>query len=304
MRCDLHVHTIHSGMCTVPLLSRICRESYNDPLEVYSTLKRRGMDLVTITDHDSIDAAETLRRYPDFFLSEEVSCETPGGTSFHMGVYDITERQHMELQRRRNDFPSLMAYLREQDLFFSLNHMYSGLTGRRTLSDFELFQYHFPAVETRNGQLIAKLNGAAAAYAERLRMARVAGSDAHSLSSLAGTSTEVRAARNAREFLMGLRHGRGVACGESGGYRKLTRAVFEIAGGMMTETKWTLALSPLALFIPLVTLGCWLREIVFGQHWILRAGAERGTSRHIWCPIRKWSASDGSMGQTKVARSR
>jgi len=63
------VHTIHSGMCTVPLLSRICRESYNDPLEVYTTLKRRGMDLVTITDHDSIDAAETLRRYPDFFLS-------------------------------------------------------------------------------------------------------------------------------------------------------------------------------------------------------------------------------------------
>jgi len=273
MRCDLHVHTIHSGMCTIPLLSRICRESYNDPLEVYTTLKRRGMDLVTITDHDSIDAAETLRRYPDFFLSEEVTCETPGGTGFHMGVYDITERQHFELQRRRNDFFSLMAYLHEEDLFFSLNHMYSGLTGRRTLTDFELFTNHFPAVETRNGQLLAGLNGAAAAYAERLAMAPVAGSDAHSISSVGSTCTEVRAARDAREFLMGLRYGRGMACGESGGYRKLTRAVFEIAGAMMTERKWTLALSPLALFIPLVTLGCWLREIAFGQHWILRTGS-------------------------------
>src|SRR6266849_561574 len=103
MRCDLHVHTIHSGMCTVPLLDRICRESYNDPLEVYTTLKRRGMDLVTITDHDSIDAAETLRHYPDFFLSEEVSCETPSGTRVHMGVYGITEWHHIELRRRRND---------------------------------------------------------------------------------------------------------------------------------------------------------------------------------------------------------
>jgi len=42
---------------------------------------------------------------------------------------------------------------------------------------------------------------------------------------------------------------------------------------MMVERKWTLALSPLALFIPLVTLGCWLREIAFGQHWTLRTGS-------------------------------
>src|SRR5258708_27498489 len=145
----------------------------------------------------------------------------------------------------RNCFFSVMAYLREEDLFFSLNHMYSGLTGRRTLTDFELFTNHFPAIETRNGQILDSLNAAAAAYAERLAMAPVAGSDAHSLSSLGRTSTQVRAARDAREFLMGLRYGRGVACGESGGYVKLTRAVFEIAAAMMTEREWTLALSPL-----------------------------------------------------------
>src|SRR5260370_8627279 len=187
MRGDWHVHTIHSGMCTIPLLNRICRESYNDPLEVYTTLKRQGMDLVTITDHDSIDAAEALRRCPDFFLSEEVSCETPGGTGFHMGVYDITERQHIELQRRRNDFFSLMAYLREEDLFFSLNHMYSGLTGRRTLTDFELFTNHFPAVETRNGQLLASLNEAAGAHPDGLLMSPEGGADGH-IQSSAGTT--------------------------------------------------------------------------------------------------------------------
>jgi predicted metal-dependent phosphoesterase TrpH len=69
MRCDLHVHTDRSGMCTVPVADRFCRESYNDPIEVYDLLKRRGMDLVTVTDHDSIGAAEALRSYPDFFLS-------------------------------------------------------------------------------------------------------------------------------------------------------------------------------------------------------------------------------------------
>ena len=73
MKCDLHVHTIHSGMCTVPLFNRICRESYNDPHRLYAALRQRGMDLVTVTDHDSIDAVEPLRHHPDFFLSEEVS---------------------------------------------------------------------------------------------------------------------------------------------------------------------------------------------------------------------------------------
>jgi len=73
-------------MCTVPLLDRICRESYNHPDAVYDRLKHRGMDLVTITDHDSIDAVEPLRKYPDFFLSEEVSAASPapGCTSASM----------------------------------------------------------------------------------------------------------------------------------------------------------------------------------------------------------------------------
>jgi len=52
-------------MCNTPGLSRVCRESYNDPVEVYEQLKRLGMSMVTVTDHDSIEATEALRRYPD-----------------------------------------------------------------------------------------------------------------------------------------------------------------------------------------------------------------------------------------------
>ena len=108
MRCDLHVHSIASGMCQTPGFERICRESYNEPNEVYSCLKRLGMSLITITDHDSIDAVEDLRKYPDFFLSEEVTVRMPSGTELHVGAYRITERDHVEIQRRRNDFISLM----------------------------------------------------------------------------------------------------------------------------------------------------------------------------------------------------
>src|ERR1700712_2257704 len=106
MRCDLHVHTRHSGMCTVPVLSRICYESYNEPRPLYDTLKCRGMDLVTVTDHDSIGAADELRSHSDFFLSEEVTCTMPSGTEMHAGVYGIRESDHQQLQRRSKDIES------------------------------------------------------------------------------------------------------------------------------------------------------------------------------------------------------
>src|SRR5215475_1589660 len=152
MRCDLHLHTIASGMFNVPGLSQICRESYNPPDTVYNLLKQRGMSLVIITDHDSIEAVETLRSHMDFFLSEEVTVWMPSGTEMHLGVYNITERDHLEIQRRRSDFIALLMYLTERKLFFSVNHALSGLTGRREAEDFSWVASYAPAFETRNGQ--------------------------------------------------------------------------------------------------------------------------------------------------------
>jgi predicted metal-dependent phosphoesterase TrpH len=181
MRCDLHVHTDCSGMCTVPVARRFCQESYNDPLELYWLLKRRDMDLVTVTDHDSIDAAEYLRRFPDFFLSEEVTCTMPSGTEVHVGVYDIPERDHVQIQQRRRDVPALIAYLRQRGLLFAVNHVFSALTGRRTDADFALFQNFFPAMETLNGQLLPACNGAAETLSARWGKIPLGGSDSHTL---------------------------------------------------------------------------------------------------------------------------
>ena len=41
--------------------------------------RRRGMDLVTLTDHDTIAGALEIAPLPGTFLSEEVSCLLPGG---------------------------------------------------------------------------------------------------------------------------------------------------------------------------------------------------------------------------------
>jgi predicted metal-dependent phosphoesterase TrpH len=273
MKCDLHVHTHHSGMCTVPVMTRICRESYNDPREVYDTLKRRGMDLVTVTDHDSIDAVEPLRHHEDFFLSEEVSCSTEHGTHLHMGVYGIEERDHVELQRRRDDMPRLIAFLDERRLLFSINHVFSSLTGPRTDADFEDFSKNFPAVETRNGQMLEVANRYAAAFAERHGRIAMGGSDAHTLASLGRTYTTVGGARTAAEFLEGLKQGHSIVEGESGDVWRLTKAVCSIGASMVQEKPWTAILIPLMAFVPAITIVNFMLELSFAAKWGNRVAA-------------------------------
>ncbi len=59
MRADLHVHTLHSRRSGSLQFLR-SRDCYSEPIDVYRSAKARGMDLVAITDHDSIDGALEL----------------------------------------------------------------------------------------------------------------------------------------------------------------------------------------------------------------------------------------------------
>jgi len=254
-------------MCTVPVLSRVCRESYNEPAALYETLKRRGMDLVTVTDHDSIDAVEELRGHADFFLSEEVTCTMPSGTEMHAGVYGMCDHDHVELQRRRTDIQSLLAYAVERRLFVTVNHIYSSLTGTRTEDDFAIFARDFHGVETINGQILACANKLAADFAVRFNKPVIGGSDSHTLACVAKTYTEVPGAQTVEDFLAGLRRGQSVAHGESGDYWKLTNAVCGIGASLLREKVWMSAFSGLFAVAPMVTAANYFRELAFAWYW-------------------------------------
>jgi len=254
-------------MCTVPFVRGICRECYSEPEAVYEKLKRAGMGLVTVTDHDSIEAGETLGRHSHFFLSEEVTCSMPTGTTVHIGVYDINERQHVEIQQRHDDLPRLLAYFREQDLLLSLKHPSSCLTDRRDFADLQWFRYAFPAWEVVNGQIPDSNNRLAQEFARMEGKAVLAGSDAHTLPSAGSAFTEVPTARTREEFFEGLREGRGRVKGEVGGYWKLTREVVGISRGLFRDKPWAWVLAPLAVAVPVLTLANHLRELRFARHW-------------------------------------
>jgi predicted metal-dependent phosphoesterase TrpH len=282
MRCDLHVHSTASGMCSTPGLGRVCRESYNEPQEVYDQLRRLGMSMVTVTDHDSIDAAEVLRRYPNFFLSEEATVRMPSGTEMHLGVYGITERDHVEIQRRRSDFIGLVMYLSERKLFFSVNHVFSGLTGRREEEDFSWFASYVPAFEVRNGQMWPEANASAERLAGRLGKIGLGGSDSHTIAGVGMTYTEVPGVRTVDEFFAGLRAGRGIVHGAHGSYAKLTADVYRIAQSFFGEKPWALPILPLTVLVPAITAGHWLNEMRFCRKWAAALESGQKSPRMLW----------------------
>jgi predicted metal-dependent phosphoesterase TrpH len=222
LRADLHVHTRHSRVNgNVPFLRS--RDCYSDPFDVYATAKRRGMDIVTITDHDSVDGClEFLSRHPDatdFLIGEEVSCLVPDTTlEVHLAVYGTSERIHADLQPLRDNVFEAMAYLRASETFFAFNHPFHFFRNQLPLPDYLRLVAAAPAVEVRNGTMLLRHNELVADIWGRLRGAGapiVAGSDAHTLRRVGRTWTEAPGS-NAAEFLAHLRAGAGRPGGAHG----------------------------------------------------------------------------------------
>jgi predicted metal-dependent phosphoesterase TrpH len=221
-RADLHVHTRHSRVNgNVPFLRS--RDCYSDPFDVYATAKRRGMDIVTITDHDSIDGGlEFLSRHPDatdFLMGEEVSCRVPGtDLEAHLAVYGTSESVHRDLQPLRGSVFEAMAYLRANGVFFAFNHPFHFFRHQIPLRDYLRLIAAAAAVEVRNGTMLPRHNALVAELWPRLRGAAapiVAGSDAHTLRRIGRTWTEAPG-RTAADFLAGLRAGAGRPGGAHG----------------------------------------------------------------------------------------
>lgn len=224
LRADLHVHSWHSTQAGNMRFLK-SRDCYSNPEDVYLAAKARGMDLVTITDHDSIEGClELLTRRPgatDIFISEEVSCWLPPtGIQVHLGVYGTSERLHREIQPLRGNVFDVIALLEEAGVFFSLNHLLHFYRRQIPLQDYLRLLDHVPALETHNGTMLRAHNDLIAYLARCWTGGRpfgmTGGSDAHTLRRVGRTWTEAPAA-DAAEFLRSLHERRSTTGGAHGG---------------------------------------------------------------------------------------
>jgi glycosyltransferase involved in cell wall biosynthesis/predicted metal-dependent phosphoesterase TrpH len=230
-RADMHCHSTASQVSKLGVQRALgLPECATPPEEVYELAKRRGMDFVTITDHDTIDGVLRIADRPDVFVSEELTAHFRGEPqAVHVLCYGITPADHEWLQANRGDVELCAMYLYDQEIACALAHPYyavgAPLSARHRRRLAELFEIW----ETRNGARARELNRPAAMYVATLDGIGIGGSDDHAGIDIGRTWTEAPPASTPVEFLEHMRAGRVTARGKQGSAAKWAHAAIALA---------------------------------------------------------------------------
>jgi glycosyltransferase involved in cell wall biosynthesis/predicted metal-dependent phosphoesterase TrpH len=285
-RVDMHCHSTASEVSRLGVQRALgLPECATPPQEVYELAKRRGMDFVTITDHDTIAGVLEIADRPDVFISEELTAHFRGEPqAVHVLCYGITPADHDWLQANRGDVELCAAYLYERDIVCALAHPYytvgAPLTPRHRRRLAELFGIW----ETRNGARAPELNRPAATYVATRDGVGIGGSDDHAGIDIGRTFSEAPASRTPAEFLDHLRHGRVTARGKQGSAAKWAHAAIALAARSLGRDESS---GPVTQPDPQRVLTMMQRLLREGD---ARHGATRGdlSPRDARCLLRAW----------------
>lgn len=177
-KVDFHLHSHASNVTDYYAANAFSiPESYSEPRRLYHLLKQRGMGLVTLTDHNSIDGVRELldAGLPDVFISAEITTTFPeDGCRIHVTVANVTELQFAETLRLRENVYEMVAWLDRQiavegpgdnkiawfmthPLMSTQNRPY-GRDGSLRVEHLERMLVLCPAFEVQNGARTRALN--------------------------------------------------------------------------------------------------------------------------------------------------
>jgi glycosyltransferase involved in cell wall biosynthesis/predicted metal-dependent phosphoesterase TrpH len=235
----MHCHSTASQLSRLGVQRSLgLPECATPPREVYELAKKRGMDFVTITDHDTIEGALELEGLPDAFVSEELTARFAGEPqAVHVLCYGITPGDHEWLQAHAGDVEACAAYLHENEIACALAHPFFYVAAPLTRRHRRRLAELFPIWEVRNGSRAAELNMPAAVYVDTRGGTGIGGSDDHAGVDIGRTWTEVPAAETPEEFLAHMRAGHAEARGEQGSAAKWTHAAMAIATRALGEAE-------------------------------------------------------------------
>ncbi len=230
-RVDLHCHSTASAEARLGVQRALgLPECATPPEEVYELAKRRGMDFVTITDHDTIDGALAIADQPDVFVSEELTARFRGEPqAVHVLCYGIDEDDHAWLQRNAGDVEACAEYLYGNDIACALAHPFFAVAAPLTARHRRRLAQIFSIWETRNGSRARELNLPAAIYIDTHGGTGVGGSDDHAGVDIGRTWTETPLAGSPEEFLCHLRAGHAEGCGDQGSAAKWAHSAMALA---------------------------------------------------------------------------
>lgn len=251
-KADLHVHSKYSTRPSYWILQKIgCSESYTEPLKLYSIAMDRGMNFVTITDHDSVEGCLEIAHLRDTFISEEITTYFPqDGCKLHVLAYGITERQHADISSLRKNIFELVEYLNQERIVYAAAHPMYSINNLLAIKHFEQQIILFKNFEL-NGSQDACQNNILSCILKNLtpdaiellankhnlkpygdrpwEKNLIGGSDDHSSLNIASTYTEVEGVSSAEEFLKGIGQNNTCVKGQPSDPRAMAHSLYSIA---------------------------------------------------------------------------
>ena len=230
-RADMHCHSTASEVAKLGIQRSVgLPECATPPQEVYELAKARGMDFVTITDHDTIAGCLEIEDRPDVFVSEELTTWFAGAPqAVHVLCYGITGSDHEFLQAHAKDLETCAAYLHEREITCALAHPFFAVAAPLTARHRRRLAELFPIWETRNGSRARELNMPAAVYIETHGGTGIGGSDDHAGVDIGRTYTQTPPSSTPEEFLAHLRGGRATNAGDQGSAAKWAHSGMALA---------------------------------------------------------------------------
>ncbi len=230
-RVDLHCHSAASRFSKLGIQRNLgLPECATHPEEVHELAKRRGMDFVTITDHDTIDGCLQIADRPDVFISVELTAWFRGEPqAVHVLCFGITPDDHEFLQANNADVEECAAYLHSNGIACSLAHPFYAVEAPLTPAHRQRLASLFPVWETRNGSRARELNMPAAVYIETHGGSGTGGSDDHAGVDIGRTYTETPWAATPADFLRHVRQGQAAAHGAQGSAAKWAHSALALA---------------------------------------------------------------------------
>jgi len=165
-KADLHVHSSYSNKPTYWAMRKFSvPESYTSPQYLYRVARERGMDFVTITDHNTINGALEIAHLAGAFISSEITAHFPeNGCKVHVVVLHISEAQFRTIHEMRKNVYEMVAYLHSEKIAHFLAHPLYAQNDKLNLEIIERSLLLFTTFEIKNGCRAHRFNG----FTERL----------------------------------------------------------------------------------------------------------------------------------------
>ncbi len=236
-KIDPHVHSLASNQPFDHTMTKRLGilDCYNDPEHIYAVAKQRGMDYVTITDHNRIcEALKLASKYDDVIVGCEFDVNVsafpqPFGKPIdelvpviHTIVLGLDKSQFTQLnQLRYEGLDVFVHYLQMQQLTYYWAHPAYSEHPQASMTPalMEGIIKHFGAVATRNGQM-RKENKLVKILASIHNKAEVGESDSHYYNTIGLTWTGTAGKVSKEELLERFRIGEIFAGGKQGTFKR------------------------------------------------------------------------------------